>query len=362
MSSISGFKCGHRIRPQPSRKAVPFRNRPIVIILAVLATCGHLFEIPLAASPVPKYTYRIVETFHHDSDAFTQGFVFHNGFFYEGTGRYGESTLRRVEPTTGKVLQSVSLADDLFGEGIAIFKDKIYQLTWRSHVGFVYDLKTFERIRTFHYPTEGWGLTHDGTDLIMSDGTAGLFFLDPETLEEKRRIRAHGPSGTINQLNELEWIQGEIFANVWQTDQIVRINPETGELTGRILLDGLLDSVKLNEPADVLNGIAYAPDSGRLFVTGKWWPAVFEIELFPKPSDDQARILTWQLQGDRFAITFYAKDGFTYWLQASSTPWKGGWKDLQARLAGNDHVTTLTVPPTSTGHNYFFRLAKRPPR
>ncbi len=230
--------------------------------------------------PAPQYTYTIVNNFPHDPNAFTQGLLYIDGFLYEGTGRRGQSTLRKVDLNSGEVLMIHSLADEYFGEGVTIFEDKIYQLTWQSNIGFIYDQDSFAELNTFTYPTEGWGLTHDGQQLIMSDGTNTLFFLDPETLEVVNRIFVVNEQGLpITRLNELEYIDGEILANIWQTNQIVRIDPQSGQVTGRIDLSGLLDTVTLTQPVDVLNGIAYNEENGRLFVTGKLWPTLFEIEL-----------------------------------------------------------------------------------
>ena len=233
---------------------------------------------------VPVYTYEIVSAYPHDSDAFTQGLVFHEGVLYEGTGRRGRSTLRKVALESGEVLQLQALPDEVFGEGIAIFGDRIIQLTWQARVGFVYDVhegSSFKLVREFHYPTEGWGITHDGQRLIVSDGTSTLYFWDPESLEETGRIEVIGENGPVVKLNELEYVAGEVYANVWQTDRIARIDPRTGQVTGWIDLEGLLDPADQSEPAGVLNGIAYDAEGDRLFVTGKLWPKLFEIELIP---------------------------------------------------------------------------------
>lgn len=231
-----------------------------------------------ALQAVPVYTYKIINTYPHDCNAFTQGLVFENGFLYEGTGLHKRSTLRKVELETGTILQIYELPPQFFGEGITIFQDKIIQLTWQSNVGFVYHKDTFELLHQFTYPTEGWGITHDGTQLIMSDGTSTLYFLDPETFERIYQITVHDNGDPVTMLNELEYIQGEIYANVWLTDRIARISPQTGQVLGWIDLEGLL-SLKSGEHVDVLNGIAYDAEHDRLFVTGKLWPHLFEIEL-----------------------------------------------------------------------------------
>jgi len=232
--------------------------------------------------PVPVYTYRIVNTYPHDRGAFTQGLVFTEGVLYEGTGGLGVSSLRRVELETGHVLQLRRLPVHLFGEGVTILDDRVYQLTWKNHIGFVYDKDSFSLLQDFSYPTQGWGLTHDGQRLIMSDGTSILHFLDPDTLEETGQVEVYDNEGPVTRLNELEYVRGEIFANVWTTDRIARIDPQTGRVTGWINLAGLLSEQDRSQPVDVLNGIAYDAENYRLFVTGKWWPKLFEIELVPE--------------------------------------------------------------------------------
>ena len=228
---------------------------------------------------IPVYTYRIINTYPHDRNAFTQGLIFENGFLYEGTGRYKHSTLRRVELETGNVVQLYEMPERYFGEGITIYEDRIIQLTWQAKEGFVYDKESFKLLRTFDYPTEGWGITHDGKQLIMSDGTATLYLLDPETFIETGRIQVSDADGPVSRLNELEYINGEIYANIWQSDRVARISPRTGEVVGWIDLQGLLSSEDKAEAVDVLNGIAYDAVGERLFVTGKLWPKLFEIAI-----------------------------------------------------------------------------------
>jgi glutamine cyclotransferase len=227
----------------------------------------------------PVYTYAIAGVFPHDRNAWTQGLVFSDGILYEGTGREGESSLRRVELETGEVQQIVTLPKEYFGEGITVFGDRIFQLTLHARLGFVYDRLTFNLLETFRYPTEGWGLTHNGEHLIMSDGTSTLRFLQPDTQEEVKRIDVHDAGAPITWLNELEFVEGEIYANVWQSELIARIDPDTGLVTGWIELGGLLGPEDLGESVSVLNGIAYDADHRRLFVTGKLWPKLFEIQL-----------------------------------------------------------------------------------
>ncbi|OHB79838.1 MAG: glutamine cyclotransferase [Planctomycetes bacterium RBG_16_55_9] len=227
------------------------------------------------------WTYKIVNTFDHDRQAFTQGLVFENGVLYEGTGIPGRSELRKVELETGAVLQKYKLPDPFFGEGITIHKGRIIQLTYQSNVGFVYDKESFELLREFSYSTEGWGITHNGAQLIMSDGTPMLYFLDPETLTQINRVMVLEQDTPVWGLNELEYVNGEIYANVWPTERIVRIVPETGKVVGWIDMKGLLAPDDSGEKLDVLNGIAYDPDNNRLFMTGKFWPKLFEIKLIP---------------------------------------------------------------------------------
>jgi Glutamine cyclotransferase len=234
---------------------------------------------PSTSSIIPVYTYKVVNAYPHDRNAFTQGLVFEDGVLYEGTGLRGHSTLRRVELETGEILQIRELPAQLFGEGVTIYESKAIQLTWQSNVGFVYDRDSFELLQEFHYPTEGWGITYDGKHLIMSDGTAILHFLDPEALEEIGRIEVCDNDGPVARLNELEYVQGEIYANVWKTDRVARISPQTGRVVGWIDLKGLLSPEDHSETVDVLNGIAYDAEKDRLFVTGKLWPKLFEIEL-----------------------------------------------------------------------------------
>jgi glutamine cyclotransferase len=235
----------------------------------------------VTSEPIPVYSYEIVNVYPHDRNAYTQGLVFEDGILYEGTGLRGQSTLRRVALETGAVLQLYALPAQFFGEGVTVFGDKIFQLTWQSNVGFVYDKHSFQLLQQFYYPTEGWGITHDGERLIMSDGTSTLHFLDPETLKEIGRIQVYDSGGPVVRLNELEYVQGEIYANVWQTDRIARIDPDTGQVIAWIELEGLLGPEDLSQPVDLLNGIAYDAQHERLFVTGKKWPELFEIKLIP---------------------------------------------------------------------------------
>jgi glutamine cyclotransferase len=257
----------------------------VVVTLAVTMFAGCIDnEAPLPpATPLPNvtpiYGYEIINTYPHDRTAFTEGLVFDDGVLYEGTGLYGESTLRKVELETGAVLKDYHLPDQFFGEGVTLWDGTLLQLTWRSGAGFVYDKTSFVLLSEFNYPTEGWGITHDGKRLIMSDGTATLHFLDPATFEGIGRIKVHDNGVPVTKLNELEYVNGEVYANVWQTNRIAMIAPETGQVVGWIELEGLLTEEDYSYSVDVLNGIAYDAEHDRLFVTGKYWPKLFEIKL-----------------------------------------------------------------------------------
>jgi glutaminyl-peptide cyclotransferase len=230
---------------------------------------------------VPLFGYQVVQTYPHDPDAFTQGLEYVDGVFFEGTGLNGRSSIRRVKIETGEVLQKRDVPQAHFGEGITVWKSDLIELTWQSRVALVYDKATFEPKQRFAYSGEGWGLTHDGRSLIMSDGSDELRVLDPTTFAERRRIKVTAAGAPVRQLNELEVVKNEIFANIWTTDYVVRIAPDTGRVTGYIDLQGLLTPAE-RARTDVLNGIAYDAARDRLFVTGKLWPKVFEIKVIKK--------------------------------------------------------------------------------
>ena len=224
--------------------------------------------------------YQIVHIYPHDADAFTQGLAYTNGYLYESTGREGKSSVRKVDLASGQVIERYDLAKEYFGEGLTIWGTDLVQLTWTSETGFVYDRLSFALKRTFHYTGEGWGLANDGKQLIMSDGSPTLRFLDPTSFQEVKRISVTDARGAkIKNLNELEFIRGEIYANIWYSDHIVRISPQTGKVLGCIDLTGLMGKSRPMDADAVLNGIAYDSASDRLFVTGKLWPNLFEIKL-----------------------------------------------------------------------------------
>ena len=234
---------------------------------------------------LPVWTYEIVNTYPHDTSAYTQGLVWHDGALYESAGQYGRSNLRKVELETGRVLRRTDVPADYFAEGLALLNGKLYQLTWKENNGFIYDLNTFNKTGEFTYGGEGWGLAEDGKSLILSDGSNQIRFLDPQTFRVERAINVFENNDTsrpLRDINELEYVRGEIYANVWQTDQIIRIDPKNGRLLGVIDMTGILPGKRVDEADDVLNGIAFDAQHQRLFVTGKRWPKLFEIRLKDK--------------------------------------------------------------------------------
>jgi glutamine cyclotransferase len=227
-------------------------------------------------------TYRIVHTYPHDPKAFTQGLVYVDGYLYESTGLNGQSSLRMDDLETGRVLQEQPVPSKYFAEGLTNWGSTLVQLTWESHVGLVYDRFSFRELRTFSFSGEGWGLTQDGKTLILSDGTSTLRFLDPTTFREVRRVTVTDRGKPVTEINELEWVRGEIYANIWHKDRIARIAPATGKVVGWIDLEGLLPAAEHSTAEAVLNGIAYDAVHDRLFVTGKLWPKLFEIKVVPE--------------------------------------------------------------------------------
>jgi glutaminyl-peptide cyclotransferase len=247
-----------------------------------VALAASLAFASVAWAAIPVWGVSIVHAYPHDRGAFTEGLFYKDGYLYESTGLNGRSQIRKVELASGRVVQARDIDRQYFGEGIVAWKGKLIQLTWSTHVGFVDDLATFRELGRFHYPGEGWALTEDGRRLIMSDGTPKLRFLDPDTLKEIRRLTVTADGAPVRNLNELEWVKGEILANIWMTNRIARIDPETGRVKGWIDLTGLIDPAELGgDPDAVANGIAYDAARDRLFVTGKLWPRLFEIRLVP---------------------------------------------------------------------------------
>jgi glutamine cyclotransferase len=293
------------LTPEASATPTEAQTATPAATLTALPAVPH----PLLVTPqAPVYSYRVVNIYPHQADAFTQGLLYLDETLYESTGLRGKSTLRQVDLGSGEVLHMrdvpvpgevlcdgntaytaclnpTMIGQHLFAEGLAAADDRLYQLTWQSHIGLIYDRETFELLDTFAIPGEGWGLTYDGEQLILSDGTSQLTFLDPVTLQLTGMVTVHDGEVPIKLLNELEVIDGEVWANVWKTERIARIDPVSGAVTGWVALDGLLaQAAAATDPGgrvDVLNGIAHDPDTGRLFVTGKWWPLLFEIEVIP---------------------------------------------------------------------------------
>jgi glutamine cyclotransferase len=256
-------------------------NTAAAVAFAV-AVCFYSFSRASAPQSVqqtvPVLGAKIVKTYPHDANAFTQGLEYFGGFLYESTGKTGQSSVRKVDLATGKVLQKKDLSSEYFGEGLTIFRGKIYQITWLSNTGFVYDLRTFRKLSEFHYYGEGWGLAHDDSNLILSDGTNRLRYLDPETFKVVRTLEVYSGKEAVSNLNELEFIENEIYANVWHSNRIARIDPGSGLVRSWIDFSSLV-SQEQKEPEAVLNGIAFDPVRHRFFVTGKNWPHVFEARI-----------------------------------------------------------------------------------
>ena len=268
-------RCTFHAASAPSRAIGRRRTLALLSALAVAASAAQ-------GAAETRYDAEVVAEFPHDAQAYTQGLFFKNGFLYESTGIEGRSSLRRVKLETGEIVQKKDLPAEVFGEGVALANGAIVALTWRSGLGFVFDAKTFREKRRFAYAGEGWGLAFDGKRLIMSDGTDELRFLHPKTLKETGRLKVTHKGEPLRHLNELEWIDGEIYANVWLTDYIVRIDPKSGVVAGVVDLKPLRARLEGHDGLDVLNGIAWDADGRRLFVTGKNWPKLFEIRLKPR--------------------------------------------------------------------------------
>ena len=249
-----------------------------LFLLSLLPATGAL-----AAPAIPTYDFKVVRSYPHDPQAFTQGLLYRDGFLYESTGLNGKSSIRKVNLETGKVLQSKDIPPQYFGEGLTVWKDTLVGITWQTQTGFVFDLATFDLRNQFAYPGEGWGLAQNGKELVLSDGSATLRFLDPKTFLEVRRVKVTADGIAVNQINELEVVGDEIFANIWHTNTIARIDQNTGKIVGWIDLGKLYpDAGKGPTGENVLNGIAWDADKKRLFVTGKLWPKLYEIKLVPR--------------------------------------------------------------------------------
>lgn len=246
------------------------------VLALTLTSCGNA-----QGGHVPVLGYQIVHTYPHDRRAFTQGLIYLDGVLYEGTGMKGQSNIRKVELETGRVLQEKSIDGQFFGEGLTDWGKQLIEITWQTKTGFVWDRETFQLVKSFGYTGEGWGITHDSKKLIMSDGSSYLRFLDPVTLKETGRVQVREGTRPVTELNELEFYKGDVLANIWQEDRIARISLGTGQVVAWIDLAGILPA-RERDGVDVLNGIAYDSKGDRLFVTGKWWPKLYEIKLVPK--------------------------------------------------------------------------------
>jgi glutamine cyclotransferase len=262
--------------------------KAFAFLLLAVASCSPGQGTAVKETPAPvvpkspeRLKVRVISTHPHDASAYTQGLVWHDGSLYESAGQYGVSSLRQVDPATGEVRRSIDLPRQYFAEGLARVGDRLIQLTWQEGVAFLYRLSDFEKIGEHRYQGEGWGLCHDGTRLILSDGSDRLTFRDPETFEPTGEVRVRMAGAPVDRLNELECVEGAVYANVYQTEDIVRIDPETGEVTALIDASGLLGAADYQAGAEVLNGIAYDPVSKRFLITGKNWPLLFEVELVP---------------------------------------------------------------------------------
>lgn len=253
-----------------------------IVVPALLLLLASLLPTTASAA-VPTYDFKVVRSYPHDTQAFTEGLLYRDGFLYESTGLTGKSTIRKVNLETGKVLQSQAIPPQYFGEGLTVWGDTLVGLTWQTQTGFVFDLKTFALKNQFAYPGEGWGLSHNNKELVMSDGSATLRFLDPKTFLEVRRVKVTADGIAVDQLNELEVVDGEIFANIWHTNTIARIDQNTGKITGWIDFSKLYPNAGKGPNAEnVMNGIAYDAEKKRLFVTGKLWPKIYEVKIIPR--------------------------------------------------------------------------------
>jgi glutamine cyclotransferase len=268
------------LNDMPANQPSPATNPDASSNASNNATSGQSPASP-APEPIPDYSVDVVKTIPHDTQAFTQGLAFYNGELFESTGQYGSSSLRKLDRATGKVLKRLNMDAAYFAEGMVVVKGKAYQLTWQSGIGFIYDAKTFEQLRTFSYFGEGWGITYDGEQMIMSDGTSNLRFLDSDSLLIRKMLPVTSNGAPVKNLNELEWVNGEIWANVWQTDSIARINPQSGKVLGWIDLAGLQTPAE-RASADVLNGIAYDKERDILLITGKNWSKMYEVKVRKK--------------------------------------------------------------------------------
>lgn len=306
-----------------------------------------------------RETFKVVQRFPHDRNAYTQGLVFHKGSFIEGTGIHGRSSLRLVDIETGKVDQLVPLGSQFFGEGIAVAGNAIVQLTWRQGTAFIYDLESFERVGSIRYPGEGWGLTFDGTRFIMSNGSSSLTFRDPTNFEFQGNITVTDENRPVRNLNELEWINGEIWANQWRTDRIARISPDTGEVQSWIDMEGIFDWTSLGNIEAVLNGIAYDNESDRIFVTGKLWPWIFEIKVTEEATPDATEITLENISNNELVISFPTFKNSLYQLERLSDLNPSTIPQIEGTIVGTGHTITRNLTALQ-GQQSYYRIVGLP--
>ena len=324
---------------------------------------NYLIAIMLISSQVRVVsaewqTFKVLQTLPHDTEAFTQGLVFHNNTFIEGTGQFGRSSLRVVEPRTGKVKKQIQLSPEFFGEGIAVTEDSIFQLTWKSGEAVVYDLDTLKPKGGFTYQGQGWGLTFDGQRLVMSDGSDSLYFRDPDSFALIETVKVTDDKGPVRKLNELEWIKGEIWANQWQTDRIARISPDTGVVIAWIDFSGLFDWPSLRDANAVLNGIAYDRERDRVFVTGKTWPLLFEVRIETQGISDQVHIDFSRLSAGDLRLSFQSFRGSRYSLEHWRSRDTTTELNFSESIIGTGHRVDRTLELPRVGNGFFRVVGK----
>lgn len=307
--------------------------------LLLFSECGSI-----AVAATKQETFKVIRQLPHDPDAYTQGLVFRDGNFIEGTGIYGRSTLRLVDVESGEVKRRVALGPQYFGEGIAVAGNAIVQLTWRSGVAFIYNVDSFESVGSIRYGGEGWGLTYDGVRFIMSNGSSSITFRDPANFEFQGNITVTDDKGPVRNLNELEWIKGEIWANQWLTDRIARISPDTGQVLSWIDFEGIFDWRSLGNTDAVLNGIAYDPETDRIFVTGKLWPWIFEIKIAETGTPDATEIGVSNLSNDQLTITFPTFKNARYQLERLNNLHPTTQAEIMETITGTGHRIERTLP------------------
>lgn len=329
-----------------------------IIATALLAFTGVL-------SRAQFLTYQVVASYPHDPRVYTQGLIFHEGNLFLGTGLHAGSFLRHIELPSGKIIGEASLSEKYFGEGIAMVDGRIIQLTWLSRTGFVYDAKTFKELRTFSYDTEGWGLTYDGKRLILSDGTDRLHFLDPNTFENQGHINVHHEGVPLEHLNELEFVEGKVWANQWYTEHVLVIDPQTGAVSALIDFTGLYPDLRkrvsygLLDTGAVLNGIAYDSKDKRIFITGKLWPSIYEVIVHPLTEPIAPRINNFIVTTGSVKFTMRTSRGIWYHVEMSPNLTGKKWKPVGPSFLGTGHEKTFAVPSDIQGSNGYFRIAVR---